>query len=68
VGRLHGEPSGIHDAGSQVVVEGRYTGTFKATSKQLDAQFCHVWTLSDGKVGRFQQYVDTAKLWAVMTP
>lgn len=45
-----------------VVVTGRYTGTHKASGDSLDAQFAHVWTVSDGKVQRFQQYTDTAQM------
>jgi ketosteroid isomerase-like protein len=52
----------FHDAGDVVVVEGRYTGTYKQTGKKLDAQVCHVWKIRDGKVASFQQYVDTAQL------
>lgn len=59
-------PEHFHDAGGTVVVEGRYTGTHKATNKTLDAQVCHVWTIQDGKVARFQQFVDTAQLRDVM--
>ncbi len=59
-------PRSFHDAGEVVAVEGRYSGTYKGTGKPLDAQFCHVWTLKDGKLTRFQQYVDTANLQDVM--
>jgi uncharacterized protein len=52
----------MDDAGSVVVVEARYTGTYKQTGKSLDAQVCHVWKIRDGKVASFQQYVDTAQL------
>jgi ketosteroid isomerase-like protein len=55
-------PRSFHGAGDTVVVEGRYSGTYKPTGKSLDAQMCHVWDVKDGKVTRFQQYVDTAKL------
>ena len=54
-------PKTFHDAGDSVIVEGRYTGTYKATGKSMDSQFCHVWDVKAGKVTRFQQYVDTAK-------
>lgn len=54
-------PAEYHDAGDAVIVEGRYTGTFKRTGAKLDAQFCHIWRLRDGKVVRFQQYADTAQ-------
>ena len=56
----------FHDAGDSVVVEARYTGTYKPTGKSMDTQVCHVWDVKDGKVTRFQQYVDTAKLRDVM--
>lgn len=59
-------PEAFHDAGDSVVVEGRYTGEFKGTGQSLDVQFCHVWSLKDGKITKFQQYVDTAKLQDVM--
>lgn len=59
-------PKQFHDAGETVVVEARYTGTYKATGKALDAQVTHIWSLRDGKVTSFQQYVDTAQLQEVM--
>jgi ketosteroid isomerase-like protein len=59
-------PRSFHDAGGSVIVEGRYTGTYKATGKSLDAQFCHIWDVTDGKSTRFQQYLDTAKVRDVM--
>jgi hypothetical protein len=45
--------------GETVLSEGRYRGTVKATGKRLDVQVAHVWDVRDGKVVRFQQYVDT---------
>lgn len=59
-------PASFHDAGDSVVVEGRYTGEHKGSGRSLDTQFCHVWSLKDGKITKFQQYVDTAKLQDVM--
>ena len=56
----------LYGAGDTVVAETRYTGTYKPTGKQLDCQACHVWDVKDGKVTRFQQYVDTAKLQDVV--
>jgi ketosteroid isomerase-like protein len=56
----------FHDAGNNVVVEARYTGTHKATGKSIDAQACHVWGVGEGKLKSFQQYVDTAQLQDVM--
>lgn len=59
-------PKSYHGAGDSVIVEVRYSGTYKATGKSMDTQACHVWDVKDGKVTRFQQYVDTAKLQDVM--
>ena len=54
------EPGEFLDAGAQVVVVGRYRGVAKATRKQLDVPFVHIWTLEDDKAIRFRQYLDTA--------
>ena len=59
-------PASFHDAGQTVAVEGRYSGKYKATGRGLDAQFCHVWKLENGKVKSFQQFTDTAQLQHVM--
>ena len=56
----------FHDAGDSVIVEARYTGKYKATGKNTDAQVCHVWDLKDGKITRFQQYLNTAHFQDVM--
>jgi uncharacterized protein len=47
------------DGGDKVVVTGRYVGTYLATGKAMNPQALHLWTLRDGKVVAFQQYVDT---------
>lgn len=59
-------PRSFHGAGDSVIVEGRYTGTYRATGKRADAQMCHVWDVKNGKLTRFQQYMDTAQLQDVM--
>ncbi len=57
-------PEELLDAGDTVVALGRYSGTYKSTGKSINAQFVHVWRLSQGKVTRFQQYADTAQTLA----
>lgn len=59
-------PASFHDAGGVVAVEGRYTAQHKGSGKPIDAQFCHVWTLKDGKIVKFQQYTDTGAFQDVM--
>jgi len=40
-------------------VTGRYKAKNKITSKEINVQFVHMWTLNDGLVTNFQQYADT---------
>ena len=40
----------------------RYDAKHKTTGKAYNAQVAHLWTLKDGKISAFQQYVDTRKL------
>lgn len=53
-------PSEFLESGDQVVVVGRYRGRAKATGKQLDVPFVHIWTLREEKAIRFRQFLDTA--------
>ena len=59
-------PSLFHDTGSVVTVEGRYFAEHSRTGKRLDCQVCHVWTVQDEKITKFQQYVDTARMQDAM--
>jgi ketosteroid isomerase-like protein len=52
--------------GDQVVMIGRYRGKGIETGKLLDAQVVHVWTVKDGKLLRFEQFVDTRQLADVL--
>jgi ketosteroid isomerase-like protein len=46
--------------GDTVVMLGRYWGAkAHASGEPVDVQVAHVWDLKDGKLIRFQQYVDT---------
>jgi ketosteroid isomerase-like protein len=49
--------------GDTVLVEARYRAPrVKATGEPLDVQAAHVWDFEDGKVVRWQQYIDTLQL------
>ena len=50
------------DGGDQVVALGRYSGTYRATGRAMNAAFAHVWTLRDGSITRYRQYLDSRKL------
>ena len=56
----------FYDAGETVIVEGRYSGTYKATGNEQDTQMCHIWHLKEGKITKFQQYVNTAAMQEIM--
>lgn len=56
------EPFEYIDGGDQVVALGRYSGSYKATGRSMNAAFAHVWTLRDGRIVRYRQYVDTLKM------
>lgn len=51
------------EEGDTIVVLATYRGTYKPTGRDFEEPVAHVWDLSDGKIVRFRQYVDTASLW-----
>lgn len=46
--------------GDTVVALGAYTGTNKATGKDLSTRVAHVWRVRGGKAVKFEQITDTA--------
>jgi uncharacterized protein len=56
------------DGGDTIVALGKYSGTYKATGKSFEAEFAHVWKLSEGKAVRFVQYVDTHLVQLALKP
>ena len=52
----------IVGGGDVVTMFGRYKARSKKTGKPLDVQCAHTWWWRNGKVVRFQQMVDTAKV------
>jgi ketosteroid isomerase-like protein len=61
-------PDEFLDAGSEVVVIGRYRGIARGTGKELDVPFVHIWTIRDGKATRFRQFLDTAGWVGALAP
>jgi hypothetical protein len=47
---------------NQVLATLRYDAKVKATGKAYNAQVAHLWTLKDGKIIAFQQFLDTKKV------
>ncbi len=54
------------DAGDVIVMEGHYVAKGKRTGKSVRAAVAHVFEISDGKIVRFDQYVDSATINAVL--
>jgi len=53
----------LHEmSNDQVLATLRYKGKLKENGAIFDTQAAHLWTLKDGKVIAFQQYVDTKQL------
>lgn len=50
------------DAGNVVVMQGHYVAKGKATGKSVRAAVTHILEISDGKIVRFDQYVDSATI------
>ena len=45
--------------GETVVSLGDFRGVHGVTGKTSEARYAHVWTVSDGKITTFRQYIDT---------
>lgn len=62
------EPESFMADGNKVAMFGRYRATSAISGKTVNPQVVHHYTLENGKVVRFQQYVDTLALDQAMTP
>jgi uncharacterized protein len=62
---LHFEPRELVAQGEKVVALGDYAWRVKSTGREYETDFVHVFTVRDGKVVRFQEFMDTAVVgWA----
>jgi ketosteroid isomerase-like protein len=50
------------EAGNVVVMQGHYAAQGKATGKSVRAAVVHMLEISEGKIVRFDQYVDSATI------
>ena len=50
------------DAGNVVVMQGHYVAKGKVTGERVRAAVAHVLEISDGKIVRFDQYVDSTTI------
>ncbi|MGI9533734.1 MAG: nuclear transport factor 2 family protein [Thermodesulfobacteriota bacterium] len=56
------EPHDYIDAGEEIVVLGTYHTKANVTGQDVDADFVHIWTVSNGKMLRLRQTADTVQL------
>lgn len=56
----HFEPREFIAHGDKVVALGHYAWRVKSTGREFGGDFAHVFTMYDGKVIRFHEYMDTA--------
>jgi ketosteroid isomerase-like protein len=56
----------VFAAGDRVVQVGRTTGTVNATGAAFDIDEVHLFTVRDGRVVRFEAYIDTPSTLAVL--
>ncbi|GAC18402.1 nuclear transport factor 2 family protein [Paraglaciecola arctica] len=57
----------LYDAGKNIIATGRYAGKNNQTGKNMDPQAVHLWTLEDGKIIQFQQFIDTLNVSKAMS-
>jgi ketosteroid isomerase-like protein len=56
----------LYAAGNHVVQTGRTRGTVVANGATFDVPEVHLWELRDGKVVRFEVYIDTPAMLAAL--
>ncbi len=56
----HFDPREFIARGDKVVALGHYAWRVKSTGREFGGDFSHVFTLHDGKVVKFHEYMDTA--------
>lgn len=60
---FHPDLENLYDAGDTIVATGFYRGTYRQNNTPMEASFAHVFTLKEGKIVKFVQYVDSRKVW-----
>jgi ketosteroid isomerase-like protein len=58
----HFEPREFIAQGDKVVVTGNYKGRTRPAGRDYDLDWLHVFTVRDGRIAAFREYLDTAAL------
>jgi ketosteroid isomerase-like protein len=62
------EPIDFIADGDTVVSLGRFIGVHGATGKRAEAGYAHVWTVRNGEIARFRQFIDTLSIAEASRP
>jgi ketosteroid isomerase-like protein len=54
------------DAGDRVVAVGRTAGKARKSQLEFDVPVVHVWTLSEGRIVRFEPYIENDTMLAAL--
>jgi uncharacterized protein len=54
------EPYEFISKGNKVIVMGTFIGRNKATGEEFDLNWIHIYTIGDGKIVNFREYMDTS--------
>jgi ketosteroid isomerase-like protein len=60
------EPEEYVESGETIVAIGRLRGQAKQTAKEIDVRIVHAWTIRDGKVIRYDAYMDAPAMNAAL--
>ncbi len=52
----------------RVIVSGSYTFTVNATGADYTSEWCHCFTIANGKIRRFKEYTDTYQVMLAYQP
>ncbi len=62
------EPTDFIADGDTVVSLGRFIGVHGATGRRAEAGYAHVWTVRNGGIARFRQFIDTLAIAEASRP
>lgn len=60
------EPHDYIEAGDKIVVPGTYHTKAKVSGQEVDSDFVHLWSVSNGKLKPLRQLADTVQLLRVL--
>jgi ketosteroid isomerase-like protein len=61
-------PNEFVSDGDRVVSIGRFASKHRHTGKHVEVSYAHAWEVQDGKVTRFRQFIDTARIEQARRP